>query len=579
MPQPAGCGKAGRRGNWGADSMKQGTGPDGDTRAPQYKMKVEKGVTVTMCDGVRISLCVYRPDAPGQFPALFAASPYQYEMDDVPAYPLFLWRETGPVEWYVSQGYTYVHADVRGSGQSEGEFEFMGLNEQQDYLELIAWIVKQPWCNGRVGGIGQSYYAMAQWLMATYNPPGLACIAPYDGLVDQYRGSNYHGGIFCSYRSVWYASLRADNQHRPAGGKGRPPMRFDLVGAITEHTLDDAFWRERSPYWRLDQIKCPVLSIGHWGKMGLHLRGNILGYEEVKAPKKLVVTGARNTFEAHKMFDQVEFHEKELLPFYDLHLKGKNNGFMEAEPVKLFVRGANVWRAEEEWPPQRATYVPYYLRKGPSGSVTSLNDGGLSTEKPPANEPSTSYTYPDWQWVSGVAIIGPDGRVDPARRVLTFTTAPLAADLDVTGSIMLKLHASSTAIDTQFIVKLSDQQPQDDSARNKGEQPSFTPVSKGWLKASHREKDMARSTPTRPFYTHLNPQPLKPGEIYEFDIEVLPISYVFKKGHHIRLELANGDSPATDGVFSHPYHPTQMGTDTIHHDAAHASCILLPVVG
>ena len=108
-------------------------------------------------------------------------------------------------------------------------------------------------------------------------------------------------------------------------------MRFDLVGAITEHTLDDEFWRERSPYWRLDKIKCPVLSIGHWGKMGLHLRGNILGYEERdSAPKKLVVTGAQATcFEAHHQFDQVEFHEKELLPFYDLHLKGKNNGFMD----------------------------------------------------------------------------------------------------------------------------------------------------------------------------------------------------------------------------------------------------------
>jgi uncharacterized protein len=553
-------------------------GARGGLSMAEHGMKVDKGVTVTMRDGVRISLCVYRPDAPGQFPALFAASPYQYEMDEVPAYPLFLWRETGPVEWYVGQGYAYVHADVRGSGQSEGEFEFMGLNEQQDYLELIAWIVKQPWCSGRVGGIGQSYYAMAQWLMATYNPPGLACIAPYDGLVDQYRGSNYHGGIFCSYRSVWYASLRADNQHRPAGGKGRPPMKFDLVGAITEHTLDDEFWRQRSPYWRLDQIKCPVLSIGHWGKMGLHLRGNILGYEEVKAPKKLVVTGARNTFEAHKMFDQVEFHENELLPFYDLHLKGKNNGFMEAEPIKLYVRGANAWRAEEEWPPKRAAYVPYYLRQGPSGSVTSLNDGGITPEKPPASEPATSYTYPDWQWVNGVAIVGPDGRVDPVRRVLTFTSAPLDADLTVTGPIVLKLFASSTAIDTQFIVKLSDQQPQDAAARAKGEQPAFTPVSKGWLKASHREKDEARSTPARPFYTHTNPQPLTPGTIYEFDIEVLPIAYVFKKGHRIRLELANGDSPATDGVFSHPYHPTQIGTDTIHHDALHASCIMLPVV-
>jgi uncharacterized protein len=544
----------------------------------QDEMKIEKDITVKMRDGVSISLCVYRPDAPGPVPTLFAASPYQYEMDEVPAYPLFLWRETGPVEWYVSQGYAYVHADVRGSGRSEGEFEFMGLNEQHDYLELIAWIIRQEWSNGRVGGIGQSYYAMAQWLMATYNPPGLACIAPYDGLVDQYRCSNYHGGIYCSYRSVWYTTLRADNQHRLAGQHGRPPMKFDLVGAIIDHPLDDEFWRERSPYWRLDQIKCPVLSIGHWGKMGLHLRGNILGYEEVKAPKKLVVTGARNTFEAHRMFDQVAFHEKELLPFYELHLKGKNNGFMSAEPVKVFVRGADIWRVEEEWPPKRARHVPYYLRKGPSGSVTSMNDGGLSTEKPAASEAPSSYTYPDWEWVNGVAIIGPDGRVDPARRVLTFTTAPLAADLEVAGPIVLKVYASSSAIDTQFIVKLTDQHPQDATARAQGAQPAYTPISKGWLKASHREKDPKRSTPVRPFYTHTNPQPIKPGEIYELEIEVLPIFHVFKQGHRIRLELANGDSPGTDGVFSHPYHPTLMGTDTIHHDGRHPSCLMLPVI-
>ncbi len=550
----------------------------GVSEVTQYAMRVERGITVTMRDGVRISLAVYRPDADGRFPALFAASPYQYEMDEVPAYPLFLWRETGPVEWYVGQGYAYVHADVRGAGQSEGEFEFMGPNEQQDYLELIAWIVRQSWCSGRVGGIGQSYYAMAQWLMATYNPPGLACIVPYDGLVDQYRGSNYHGGIYCSYRSVWYTSLRADNQHRLAGRHGRPPMNFDLVGEIINHDLDDEFWRVRSPYWRLDKIKCPVLSIGHWGKMGLHLRGNILGYEEVKAPKKLVVTGSRNTFEAHRLFDQVDFHEKECLPFYNLHLKGANNGFMDAEPVRIFVRGANVWRAEEEWPPKRAMPVVYHLRKGPSGSVTSLNDGGLSIARPGAAEAATSYTYPDWEWVNGTAVIGPDGRVDPARRVLTFTGAPLEDDLEVTGPVVLKLYASSTAIDTQFIVKLTDQHPQDHAARVRGEQPAYTPVSKGWLKASHREKDPARSTPERPFYTHTNPQPLTPGEIYEFDIEVLPISYVFKKDHRIRLELANGDSPATDGVFSHPYHPCLMGTDTIHHDGAHASCLILPVI-
>jgi predicted acyl esterase len=143
---------------------------------------------------------------------------------------------------------------------------------------------------------------------------------------------------------------------------------------------------------------------------------------------------------------------------------------------------------------------------------------------------------------------------------------------------VLKLFASSDQIDTQFIVKLAEQHPQDEASRAKGEQPGSTNVSKGWLKASHREKDEARSTDIRPFYTHANPQPLSPGEVYQFDIEVLPISYVFRKGHRIRLEIVNGDSPLTDAVFNHPYHPTQMGADTIHHDAVHASCIMLPVV-
>jgi len=546
-------------------------------RAPSPAMIVKQDVLVAMRDGVRISLCIYRPAAPGRVPALFAASPYQHEFDTVPAYPLFLWRETGPVEWYVSQGYAYVHADVRGSGRSEGTFGFMDRTEQRDYVELIAWICRQDWCSGKVGGIGQSYYAVAQWHMAADNPPGLACIVPYDGLVDQYRCSNYHGGIFCSYRPGWYIGLLANSQHRPAGRAGRARMSADLVGDIVEHTLDDDWWKERSPFERLGEIKVPVLSIGHWGKMGLHLRGNILGYEAVRAPKKLLVTGALNVHQAHHMFDQVEFHEKELLPFYDHHLKGIDNGVMDQAPVRIFVRNTGKFREEPEWPLTRAQYTPFYLRKEPSGSVTSLNDGGLSREQPGRDEPATRYSYPDWEWRNGVVAFV-DGRPDPVRRVLTFTSAPLDADIEVTGPIVLKLYASSDQIDTQFIVKLVEQHPQDAAARTKGEQPASTNVSKGWLKASHREKDVARTSEMRPFYTHANPQPLTPGEVYQFDIEVLPISYVFRKGHRIRLEIVNGDSPLTDAVFSHPYHPTQIGSDTVHHDAAHASCILLPVV-
>lgn len=541
-------------------------------------MRILDNVAVAMRDGVKISLRIYLPEQEGRCPALFAASPYQHEFDDVPAFPLFLWRETGPIAWYVEQGYAYVRADVRGSGRSEGEFGFMDRAEQEDYRELIAWIAAQPWCSGKIGGIGQSYYAMAQWLMAAANPPGLACIAPYDGLVDQYRCSNYHGGIFCAYRPGWYVNLLADSQHRSAGATGRPRMRTDLVGDIIAHPLNDDWWKERSVFERLQDIKVPVLSIGHWGKMGLHLRGNILGYELAGGPKKLLVTGALSVHEAHHQFDQIEFHRRELLPFYDHYLRGTDNGVMDGAPVRLFVRGANVYRDEAAWPLARARYEAWYLHKGPSGSVTSLNDGALSSEPPAVDGGATSYSYPDWEWRQGVVAFGPDGRPDPVRRVLTFTSPPLAEDLEVTGPIVLELHASSDQADTRFIVKLADQRPQDATDRAKGVQPASTIVSKGWLKASHREKDAARSTPVRPFYTHANPQPLTPGEVYVLAIEVLPVSYIFKKGHRIRLEIANGDSQLTDSVFTHPYHPTLIGADTVHHDAAHPSSISLPVV-
>lgn len=540
---------------------------------PEFRV-VEEEFRVPMRDGTRIGLRIYRPNANGRYPALFAASPYQYQYDDHPAFPMFLWRETGPIRWYVERGYAYVHADVRGSGRSEGVFRFLDREEQLDACEIIAWIARQDWSTGKVGGIGQSYFGFSQWLMATHRPPNLTCIAPYDALVDPYRCSGFHGGIYCSYRTWWYTQLRAETLHRAAGDTSGRTLEYDLGKALTEHQLYDDWWRERTAYERLDRITIPVFSIGHWGKIGLHLRGNILGYERVGGPKKLLVTGARNAVEAHHLFDTVEFHEVELLPFYDHYLKGFDNAYPQRPPVRLFIRGEQRLRDENEWPLARAQYVPYYFRSGTSGSVASLNDGRLSTEPPTESVGSTKYSYPDEQWIFGVAAMTPAGP-DPVRRVLTFTTDLLPRDLEVTGPIILNLYAASDQPDTDFFVKLSDQEPQ--LAPLDG-QPRFSNVSKGWLKASHRIKDPARSSPHRPFYAHDDPRPLIPGEIYRFEIEVLPTAYVFRKGHRIRVELANGDSPVSDSIHVHPYPPYKVGTDTIYHDALHPSHILLPIV-
>ena len=176
--------------------------PARDDRYGSLQMKVEH-VRIKMRDGIEIACRVYRPDAAGRYPALFAASPYQYETDDIPHSTLFLWREVGPVEWYVSHGYAYVHMDVRGSGHSDGDYEFLGPQEQQDECETIAWVAAQDWCDGKVGGVGQSYYAWAQWLMAVNKPPALKCIAPYDGAVDIYRGVAYHGGVYGDFLNWW----------------------------------------------------------------------------------------------------------------------------------------------------------------------------------------------------------------------------------------------------------------------------------------------------------------------------------------------------------------------------------------
>ena len=154
-------------------------------------------------------------------------------------------------------------------------------------------------------------------------------------------------------------------------------MTHDLAWDFIAHQTYDDWWRERSAWERLSEIKVPTYSIGHWGKMGLHLRGNILGYEDVKAPKKLTVTGAKDVFEAHDLFDQIDYHKTELLPFYDYHLKGAKNGFMSGKPVRLYVRGADRWREEADTGTlPRATYTPLHLRQRPSGSVPRSTTAG-----------------------------------------------------------------------------------------------------------------------------------------------------------------------------------------------------------
>ena len=239
----------------------------------------------------------------------------------------------------------------------------------------------------------------------------------------------------------WYQMVRVNNLQRAANGPGGQYMPLDIAGEMAKHQTYDDWWRKRCAWERLEEIKVPVLSIGHWGKMGLHLRGNILGYERVKSEKHLVVTGAKDVFEAHDQFDHIWYHEQELLPFYDYHLKGKQNGWNKRPKVRLHVGGRDEWRTDSVWPPREAKYKPFYLNGKKSGSVTSLNDGTLSTKKPTANGGSTDWDYPHPGWKLGTVGFGPQGP-DPVRGVVTFTTEPLEKDVEIAEPIVLELKAS-----------------------------------------------------------------------------------------------------------------------------------------
>jgi hypothetical protein len=394
---------------------------------------------------------------------------------------------------------------------------------------------------------------------------------------DPYRYLAFRGGIESNFPLYWFnASVRVPNLY-PANGDHPRVLERDFYLDVQGHPNYDTYWRERCAAEHLDKIKVPIFSIGVWAKMELHLAGNILGYQKAQGPKKLFITGTATAVTSQIDFNTVDFHKKLLLPFYDKYLKGANTSHDERPNVEYVVKNTGVARSFDAWPPPGTRRQKFFLGKGPTGSVTSLNDGALHAA-PGAEGGSTSYAYPHPRWVLGVVAVGPQGP-DPAAAVLTFTSAPLEADMEVAGHGKVILHASSTRSDMDFHVKVSEQFPQSPEERAKGAQPRYAIVTKGWLRASHAmERDRGKSTEDIPHYTHANPKPLVPGKIYELEIALMAIAWRFQKGSRLRLEIACGDSPITDGLFFHVYRPDKIGTDTVHHDAAHPSQLILPVL-
>jgi putative CocE/NonD family hydrolase len=552
-------------------------------------MRIQRNLIIEVRDGARLSADLYLPEADGPFPTLFAASPYRKDLAGLPVSTAFRFRETGPIEWWTEQGYAYLLADLRGTGISEGEFGLWSRATQADLYDIIEWAARQSWSNSKVGMTGESGYGITQWFAAVQRPPHLACVLSYNAGTDFYRDAMYHGGIFSGgFFQFWTMdNLRASALIGELTPPNREALNEDLLGMVLQHSRDDEFWSERNVYRRLDQIDVPTFVIGFWSNVGLHLRGSINGYEQVRSSKRLLMIGGR--IDSQELQFDEEFLRAEFQPWDDRWLKGIDNGVMDGPPVRIMVQHKEQkpdWRdvrTEAAWPLERVVPTPYYLQPGPAGAVHSLNDGALSMDAPTADRSSTSYSYPNPAWTVGTTVIGANGIPNPVRAVLTFCTEPVREDVEVTGPIAAVLYASSSAGDTEFFVKISEQFSVPALRREIQEHlagetpPPAAMVSKGWLKASHRQLDEARSQPLRPYHVHTSPEPLAPETVYRFDIEVWPTSYRFSKGSRIRIEIAPGDSQIADGLFWH-YYGHKVGTDTIYHDREYPSHVLLPIV-
>ncbi len=548
---------------------------------PNYGIKVEKDVFVPVRDGVRLAVNIYRPDAEGKFPALLAMGGYGKELQEmlIPPQPLrtsAIWDgniEAGDTNEIVPRGYVHVIGDVRGIGNSEGEYPGMGTpQEGEDGADVVEWIARQPWCDGNVGMIGYSYYGGMQLRVAIAQPPHLKSIFVSHVHADTYREVAYDGGILGLFLYGLWDGRHGTSGFAPKNAisqmmKNLPKEEFErrrrelldhpdikyypnlyhLLNYpqknpnffdILMNPFDGPFWEERSIYPYFDKIKVPTYVIGKTGGA----QGFWDVYTGLKTIKKLFVKPTGPVERPWR--EDIEL----ILRWHDHWLKGNDTGIMDEPQVKVFIPEANRYRYEKDWPLEGADYTNCYLRRWE----------GLSFE------PELYQPEPDCYLQQPL-------HLSTKRDSVKYISPALPADLEVIGQGALHLFASIDQDDTNWMVKLSD-------VASTGRE---TPVSRGWLKASHRALDASRSKPYHPYHLHTSAEPVKPGEINEYAIGLGNIVNVFKAGHRIKLEIESMESPRDPEIQIH-YHPHLNSSKTtlhkIYRNREYRSHLVLPVL-
>ena len=546
-------------------------------------------VKVPMRDGVNLSADIYFPRGEqGPFPVILTRTPYDNMTEES--------LEAG--RFYPQHGYVLVAQDVRGRNDSDGDF-YPYLNDFNDGHDTVEWIGAQPWCDGNVGMVGASYVGYVQWQAASMGSRYLKAIVPRVIGANMYETGWYQGGAFHLGTAAMWA-MRYDGRTRQdifdynweQLFKKLPLAELDREAGKDVHFFRDwiahpdydDYWMAQSIEERYPNIKVPVLQIGGW--YDVLVRGTFHHFTEMREHggselarqnQRAVVgpwihSACSTTFAGELDFGSIsmlDLQEVELR-WFDHWLKGKDNGAERDAPLRLFVMGSNEWRDENEWPLARTQFTPYYFHSG--GGANSLEgDGSLSTI-PPADEPPDGFVYNPAFPVptrGGNTCCNPelvpwgvyDQRpIEYRNDVLVYTSEPLEEDLEVTGPISVKLYASTDGRDTDFTAKLVDVHP-DGYAVN---------LCDNIMRARYHE--------SREYQTLL-----EPGRVYEFTIDLWMTSNVFLKGHRIRVDVTSSNFPRFD---RNPNTGNTFGQDTelrtahqtIVHDEAHPSHILLPVI-
>jgi predicted acyl esterase len=518
----------------------------------------ERHEMIPMRDGQRLSAYLYTPAGNGPWPALF-----EQRYADLRGAST---RKSAAK--LAAAGYVVALVNYRGTHQSEGTwvgYRALGWGKLQDGYDTCEWLAAQPWCTGGVGTFGSSQGGYAQNFLAVTQPPHLKCQYMVDTGLSLFQEGYRIGGLTRPQRFQSLEKVCRD-----------PADNRRLLEEWFRHPNYDDYWRQEDCSLHFDQMNVPCFTIGSWfdfmnqGSIASFVGRQHQGGPNSRGQQQIVIgPWLHGRLNKGNRVGELTFPENAVWPefehmvrWFDHWLKGKANGIEQDPAVRYYVMGAtgeadapgNVWRTATDWPPP---HVPAEL---------FLHDGGkLSSAAPTLENSATSYVsdpkHPMELLGTGFPGARDARKFEQQAEVRTFTTAPLDEPVEWTGRVRAELFVSSTARDTDFLVRVSDVYPDGRSI----------------LLVDYPRRARYRDGFERESL-------LEPGKVAKLAYDIGWISQIFNRGHRIRVTIASTaapyyePNPQTGGPQTIDFPADAISaTNTIHHERPHASRIIAPV--